>query len=171
MSKVLVAGVGNIFMSDDGFGVEVVRRLAGHPMPEGVTVADYGIRGIHLAYELLEGYDRLILIDAISRGGRPGTVEVLVPDDIPATGAIPDAHGMDPLAVFGYLASIGGDPVPTVIVGCEPASLEDNIGLSEPVEAAVETAVSVVLDLIGRPTFPATRDAEAVAPLSGDPSR
>ena len=135
MSKVLVAGVGNIFLSDDGFGVEVVRRLAGHPMPEGVTVADYGIRGIHLANELLEGYDRLILIDAISRGGRPGTVEVLVPDDIPATGAIPDAHGLDPLAVLGYLASIGGDPPPPVIFRCEPASLGGHIRLSQPVGA------------------------------------
>lgn len=170
MSKVLVAGVGNIFLSDDGFGVEVVRRLAGHPMPAGVTVADYGIRGIHLAYELLEGYDRLILIDAISRGARPGTVEVLVPDDIPATGAIPDAHGMDPLAVFAYLASIGGDPVPTVIVGCEPATLEDNIGLSAPVAAAVDTAVSVVLELIRDPAELATHGAGGVLQHTGDTS-
>jgi len=152
MSGILVAGVGNIFLSDDGFGVEVVRRLAAHPMPEGVTVADYGIRGIHLAYELLGGYDRLILIDAISRGSRPGTIQVLVPDDVPATGAIPDAHGMDPLAVFAYLASIGGDPVPTLIVGCEPATLEENIGLSEPVQKAVDEAIAVVLSLINEPT-------------------
>ncbi len=163
MTKVLVAGVGNIFLSDDGFGVEVVRRLAGHPMPEGVTVADYGIRGIHLAYELLEGYDRLILIDAISRGGRPGTIEVLVPDDVPATGAIPDAHGMDPLAVFAYLASIGGDPVPTLIVGCEPATLEENIGLSEPVEKAVDEAIGIVLNLIDEQTATAARDPRAIA--------
>ncbi len=163
MSKVLVAGVGNIFLSDDGFGVEVVRRLAGHPMPEGVTVADYGIRGIHLAYELLEGYDRLILIDAISRGGRPGTIEVLVPDDVPATGAMPDAHGMDPLAVFAYLASIGGDPVPTVIVGCEPATLEENIGLSEPVEKAVDEAIGIILNLIDEQTGTAARDPRAIA--------
>jgi len=152
MSGILVAGIGNIFLSDDGFGVEVVRRLAAHPMPEGVTVADYGIRGIHLAYELLGGYDRLILIDAISRGSRPGTIQVLVPDDVPATGAIPDAHGMDPLAVFAYLASIGGDPVPTLIVGCEPATLEENIGLSEPVQKAVDEAIAVVLSLINEPT-------------------
>lgn len=163
MSRVLVAGVGNIFLSDDGFGVEVVRRLAGHPMPEGVTVADYGIRGIHLAYELLEGYDRLILIDAISRGGRPGTIEVLVPDDVPATGAMPDAHGMEPLAIFAYLASIGGDPVPTVIVGCEPATLEENIGLSEPVEKAVDEAIRIVLNLIDEQTATSARDARAIA--------
>lgn len=163
MSKVLVAGVGNIFLSDDGFGVEVVRRLAGHPMPEGVTVADYGIRGIHLAYELLNGYERLILIDAISRGQQPGTIEVLVPHDVPATQAIPDAHGMDPLAVFAYLASIGGDPVPTVIIGCEPATLEENIGLSEAVERAIDPAIDIVLKLIHESSLPLPGDAQAVA--------
>ena len=168
MTKTLVAGVGNIFLSDDGFGVEVVRRLAGRPVPEGVTVADYGIRGIHLAYELLEGYDRLILIDAISRGGRPGDIEVLVPADVPATGAIPDAHGMDPLSVFGYLAAIGGDPVPTLIVGCEPASLEDDIGLSEPVQRAVDEAVEVVLDLLREHSASSSGRIGAMAHVSGD---
>lgn len=148
MSGTLVAGVGNIFLSDDAFGVEVVRRLADQPMPEGVTVSDFGIRGIHLAYELLEGYDRLILIDAISRGGKPGTIYVLEPSDIKPTGRVADAHSMDPMAVFAYLASIGGGPVPTVIVGCEPASLEENMGLSEPVEGALDEAVRVVLGIV-----------------------
>ncbi|MEO7119425.1 MAG: hydrogenase maturation protease [Candidatus Limnocylindrales bacterium] len=147
--KTLVAGVGNIFLSDDAFGVEVVRRLAGRLVPEGVTVSDYGIRGIHLAYELLEGYDRLILIDAISRGGEPGTIYLLKPDEMPPTGAVADAHGMEPMAVFAYLASIGGEPIPTHIVGCEPATLDENIGLSEPVEKAVEEAIIVVLGLLG----------------------
>lgn len=144
----LVAGVGNIFLSDDAFGVEVVRRLSGQPMPDGVTVSDFGIRGIHLAYELLEGYDRLILIDAISRGGAPGTIYVLEPSDIKPTGRVADAHSMDPMAVFAYLASIGGKPVPTVIVGCEPASLEENMGLSEQVEGALDEAVAVVLGIV-----------------------
>lgn len=148
MTRTLVAGVGNIFLSDDAFGVEVVRRLAGRPMPDGVTVADYGIRGIHLAYELLEGYDRLILIDAIARGGAPGTIYVLQPDDVPANGAVADAHGMQPRAVLAYLASIGGGPIPTLIVGCEPATIEENMGLSEPVEHAVDEAIAVVLGLI-----------------------
>ncbi len=112
MTKILVAGIGNIFLSDDGFGVEVVRRLAGRDIPDGVKVADFGIRGIHLAYELLEGYEKLILIDALSRGDPPGTIYTLEPDDVAASGAIPDAHGMEPLAVFAYLASIGGSPVP-----------------------------------------------------------
>ena len=163
MSRVLVAGVGNIFLSDDGFGVEVVRRMATTPVPEGVTVSDFGIRGIHLAYELLEGYDRLILIDAVSRGGDPGTVYVLEPDDMASSGAVPDAHGMEPMAVFAYLASIGGSPVPTVIVGCEPATLEDGIGLSEPAEKAVDKAVDVVLSLLRDPSVVVPSETPAAA--------
>jgi hydrogenase maturation protease len=149
---VLVAGIGNIFLGDDAFGVEVIRRLAGQPVPADVKVADFGIRGIHLAYELLDGYDRLILVDAIARGSEPGTVHVLQPSAIASSNRIPDAHGMEPLAVFDYLASIGGDPVPTVIVGCEPASMDDEMGLSPAVEASIDEAVRVVLDLIADPT-------------------
>lgn len=148
---VLVAGIGNIFLGDDAFGVEVVRRLASQPIPDGVKVADFGIRGIHLAYELLDGYDRLILVDAIARGSEPGTIHVLQPSAIASSNRIPDAHGMEPLAVFDYLASIGGEPIPTVIVGCEPASMEDEMGLSPVVEASLEEAVRVVLDLIADP--------------------
>ncbi|MEJ7696295.1 MAG: hydrogenase maturation protease [Candidatus Limnocylindrales bacterium] len=151
MSRTLVAGVGNIFLSDDAFGVEVARRLGTMTMPDGVTVADFGIRGIHLAYELLEGYERLILIDAISRGGAPGTVYVLEPDAV-APGGPADAHSMDPLSVFAHLAAIGGDPVPTLIVGCEPQTLEEDMGLSEPVQRAVDKGVAVVLELLGSPS-------------------
>jgi hydrogenase maturation protease len=163
MSRTLVAGVGNIFMSDDAFGVEVVRRLADHPVPDEVTVTDFGIRGIHLAYELLEGYDRLILIDAISRGGPPGTLYVLRPDEITSNGKVMDAHSMDPMAVFAYLASIGGEPVPTLIVGCEPASLEDDMGLSEPVERALDEAVALVLGMVSTAGSSASFDATASA--------
>lgn len=163
MSRTLVAGVGNIFLSDDAFGLEVIRRLAEREVPEHVVVADYGIRGIHLAYELLEGYDRLILVDALSRGGTPGTVYVLEPDEVPATGAIPDAHGMEPLAVLSYLASIGGGPIPTVVVGCEPATLDENMGLSKPVERAVDKAVDVVLGLIRNPAVIVSADTSAIA--------
>jgi len=150
MTRTLVAGVGNIFLGDDAFGVEVARRLATVSLPEGVTVADFGIRGIHLAYELLEGYDRLILVDALSRGEAPGTVYVVEPDAV-APGGPADAHSMDPLAVFAHLAAIGGDPVPTLIVGCEPLTLDEEIGLSEPVRLAVDKAVVVVLELLGEP--------------------
>jgi len=147
--KTLVAGVGNIFLGDDGFGVEVVRRLAGEPFPNSVRVADYGIRGVHLAYELLEGYQTTILIDATPRGGTPGTVYVIEPDleTIPA-GVVMDAHSMDPATVFGMLKALGGTFEQVLVVGCEPESLEDGIGLSEPVERAVEDAVQVVRDLV-----------------------
>jgi hydrogenase maturation protease len=132
-------------------------------VPDNVVVTDFGIRGIHLAYELLEGYERLIMIDAISRGGRPGTIYLLRPDDVVSRGAVADAHGMDPMAVFAYLASIGGGPIPTVIVGCEPATLDENIGLSEPVAQAVDEAVAVVLGLVGDPGAFARADLSAPA--------
>lgn len=148
MSGTLVAGIGNIFLSDDAFGCEVVRRLAGQQVPDDVKVVDFGIKGIHLAYELLEGYERLILIDAIGRDSPPGTIHVLEPNSIARTNRLPDAHSMEPLAVFDYLASIGGEPVPTVIVGCEPETIEEGMGLSPSVEAAVDEAVGVVLELI-----------------------
>ncbi|GAC1663276.1 MAG: hydrogenase maturation protease [Candidatus Limnocylindrales bacterium] len=151
MSGTLVAGIGNIFLSDDAFGCEVVRRLAGRPIPSGVKVADFGIKGIHLAYELLDGYDRLILIDAISRNSPPGTIHVLQPNAMARSGRLPDGHGMEPLAVFDYLASIGGEPVPTVIVGCEPESLDEGMGLSPTVEGAIDEAIVVVLDLLAEP--------------------
>jgi hydrogenase maturation protease len=162
VTRTLVAGVGNIFLGDDAFGVEVVNRLAALPMPDGVTVADFGIRGIHLAYELLDGYDRLILVDALPRGEPPGSVFVLEPDAV-APGGPADAHSMNPLSVFAHLAAIGGDPVPTLVVGCEPQSLDEEIGLSEPVRNAVATAVDVVLQLLDRPIGALTGVAPATA--------
>jgi hydrogenase maturation protease len=149
--RVLVAGVGNIFLGDDGFGVEVARRLAMAALPDGVKVADFGIRGIHLAYELCDGYDTAILVDAAPRGGQPGTVYVIEPDaianaDNPAT--LLDAHGMQPEAVLGLLNVLGGEVGQVYVVGCEPGSVEERIGLSEPVERAVDEAVRVVRDLL-----------------------
>ena len=128
MTRTLVAGVGDIFLGDDGFGCEVIRRLADRELPDGVTARDFGIGGIHLAYELLDAWDRLVLVDALPRGEPPGTLSVLRPDAIRASGALPDAHGMHPLAVFDYLATIGGQPVPTLIVGCEPATTRGGDG-------------------------------------------
>lgn len=147
--RTLVAGVGNIFLGDDGFGVEVVRRLSGETFPDGVSVADYGIRGVHLAYELLEGYQTTILVDATTRGGTPGTVYVIEPDleTIPA-GIVMDAHSLDPATVFGMLKALGGTFEQVLVVGCEPESLEERMGLSEPVERAVDKAVQVVRDLV-----------------------
>lgn len=151
---VLVAGIGNIFLSDDGFGVEVARRLAGEALPEGVEVADFGIRGLHLAYDLLDGgYETTILVDALPRGGEPGTVYLLEPDPADLEGATPllaDAHGMAPLQVFAHLEALGGRPGKLLVVGCEPASTDEGIGLTPPVERAVGEAVRLIRRLVGR---------------------
>jgi len=149
--RTLVAGVGNIFFGDDGFGVEVARRLAERELPAGVTVADYGISGMHLAYDLSNGYDRAILIDATPRGGAPGTVYVIEPErpaETESASALFDAHGMQPEVVLGALEMLGAKTGQMLIVGCEPANSDPGIGLSGPVAAAVDNAVRVVLDLI-----------------------
>jgi hydrogenase maturation protease len=147
--RVLVAGVGNIFLGDDGFGVEVARRLALTPLPEGVKVADFGIRGVHLAYELCDGYDTAILVDAAPRGGEPGSLYVMEPDSATqAEAALLDAHGMQPDAVLGLLNVLGGQVRQVYVVGCEPACIEESMGLSAPVERAVEQAIGIVRDLI-----------------------
>jgi len=165
--RILVAGIGNIFLGDDGFGVEVVRRLAAHPLPSGVRVADFGIRGVHLAFEILEHpEDTTILVDITPRGGAPGTVYLIEPDLAAladaATGTA-DAHSMTPEAVFGLLRSMGGTPRRVWIVGCEPLSLEEKMGLSAPVEQAVDEAVALVLDVIAREGREETERAENVA--------
>ncbi len=147
----LVAGIGNIFLGDDGFGVEVVRRLAGEAMPEGTRVADYGIRGLHLAYQLLEGWDTVILVDAVSRGAPPGTVFVIEPDlAAPTPDAPMNAHGMDPATVLATVKSLGGTLKRVLVVGCEPQEIEPGIGLSAPVQQAVDEAARVVRRLVGR---------------------
>src|SRR6266511_3357417 len=154
--QTLVAGIGNIFLGDDGFGVEVVRRLAERPLPEGVRVADFGIRGFALAYALLEGYDAVILVDATRRGGRPGTLYVIEPDlnDQDEPGA-PEAalatHGMDPVKVFRLVRALGGRLPRVRLVGCEPATFgpeEGEMGLSEPVRAAVSGAIELIEEQI-----------------------
>ena len=154
--RTLIACVGNIFLGDDGFGVEVARRLSAHPLPDGVQVADFGIRGVHLAYELAEkAYESTILVDATARGGAPGTVYLIEPDPggwIAGDGGsdATDAHGMDPRAVFGLVRTLGGTPGRVLLVGCEPASVEEEMGLSEPVAAAVDEAVALILDVLKR---------------------
>jgi hydrogenase maturation protease len=150
--RTVIAGIGNIFLGDDAFGVELARRLGDEELPAGVTVADYGIRGMHLAYDLLEiAPDTTILLDALSRGDEPGTIYVLeigsghVADITPAA---VDAHGMAPDAVLALLDNLGGSAGRTLLVGCAPASTEEQIGLSSTVSAAVEKAVGVVRDLL-----------------------
>jgi hydrogenase maturation protease len=154
--SILVAGIGNIFLGDDGFGVEVAQRLAARTFSEGVTVCDYGIRGYDLAYALVRGADRTILVDACPRGESPGTVFVLEPDlaglDAPDAGpAMLDAHDLNPLHVHRLARSLGAELKSVLVVGCEPATLgppEGHMGLSEPVGAAVDEAVVLIEGLI-----------------------
>ena len=155
---VLVAGIGNVFLGDDGFGVEVAQRLAARPLAAGVTVVDYGIRGYDLAYALVRGADHVILVDACPRGEPPGSVFVLEPDladlDSPNDGATTlDAHDLNPLHVLRLARSLGATLGSVVVVGCEPATLgppEGQMGLSEPVRAAVEEAVTLIERLVAR---------------------
>ncbi|MEU5123475.1 hydrogenase maturation protease [Streptomyces asoensis] len=158
--RTLVAGIGNVFLGDDGFGVETARRLAGRRLPGHVEVVDIGVRGVHLAYQLLDGYDTLVLVDATARGEAPGTLYVIEHQegdgdrDGPAPGApVLDGHRMTPdtvLALLGTLcAGTGGEPPRRVlVVGCEPASVEERMGLSAPVADAVPRAVRLIEELL-----------------------
>ena len=153
--KVLVAGIGNVFLGDDGFGVAVAERLEARPYPAGVRVVDFGIRGVHLAYELLDGWDALVLVDAMPMGERPGTVAVLDADldhlgqgGENDSGSILDAHSMNPTVVLSTLAALGGSIDRVVVVGCQPATVEEGMGLSAPVAAAVGSAIEVVDDVV-----------------------
>ena len=162
MRRVLVAGVGNIFLGDDGFGCEVARRLVNlgpGAFPEGVKVEDFGIRGLHLAYEILDGYDLVILVDAMGQGDAPGTVTVLEVDTASEGGGIPDAHDMNPQNVLDLLTDLGGKLDRLLIVGCEPYSLDENLGLSAALEGAVESAVRVVQELIAQETAYAGKES------------
>jgi hydrogenase maturation protease len=144
--RTLVAGVGNIFQRDDAFGVEVIRLLAGRPVPPGVKVADFGIRGVHLVYELLDGCDLFVLVDVAQRGHVPGTVTVLEVE--PAAAASPsgvmDAHGLAPDQVFAMLDAMGGRPGRSLVVACEPADVSAGMGLSDEVRLALPHAVRAV---------------------------
>jgi hydrogenase maturation protease len=155
--RILIAGVGNIFLGDDAFGVEVARRLAGRRLPDGVRVVDFGIRGLDLVYALLDGYDAVILVDAVPRGGPPGTLYVLEP----AVGEPPEpigapvafeAHALDPAKVLRLATTLGGQVGHLLLVGCEPgtpAEVEEMCqGLSTPVAAAVDEAVPLVESLV-----------------------
>ncbi|MDV3125112.1 hydrogenase maturation protease [Mycobacterium sp. 21AC1] len=147
----LVAGIGNIFLGDDGFGPEVLRHVP--PLLGGgrVRVLDYGIRGMHLAYDLLDGWDALILVDALPGQGSPGRLHVFGADHETLTGSVGlDAHAMDPAAVFAGLAALGGAPPHTVVVGCEVQSVDEWLGLSDAVAAAVPEAVQAIEAVIAQ---------------------
>ncbi len=169
--RTLVAGVGNVFLRDDAFGVEVVRLLAGRPPQPGVLIKDFGIRGVHLVYELLDGYDLFVLIDAAPRGEAPGTVTVLEvelpgPEELPQS--VIDAHSLTPDAIFGLLASLGGHPGRNIVVACEPADVEPGMGLTEAVQAALPHAVRAVEDILAEVADPAAPAGNQVSEQEAD---
>ena len=158
LPRLLVAGIGNIFLGDDAFGVEVVRRLAAREFPSNVTVKDFGIRGYDLAYALLDGYDTTILVDACPRGAAAGTLYVIEPElsepgDAEQRQEAVEAHNMNPLHVLRLATSIGGPLKRVLLVGCEPATLgpeEGQMGLSAIVEAVVDDAVKLVESIVNK---------------------
>lgn len=171
--RILVAGIGNVFLGDDGFGVEVVRGLAERTLGPGVDVVDFGIRGMDLVYALQSGYDAVVLVDAAPRGAAPGTLHVIEPEVEDGAPAGLHGHGMDPVRALSLAQALGARLGRLRIVGCEPASVpspdaapeEMSMELSEPVRAALPAALdlvaSVVAELAAEPTLP---EAEARRP-------
>jgi hydrogenase maturation protease len=157
MNQILVAGIGNIFMGDDAFGVEVAQRLAKRSLPDGVKVVDFGIRGIDLTYALLDGYDAVILIDTAQLGAPPGTVRIIAPEPQPCEPPAPESlliepHDLDPAKVLRLAAALGNSCRCVLLVACEPATFghgdADAMGLSPAVTAAVDQAIALVEKLI-----------------------
>jgi hydrogenase maturation protease len=154
--QILVAGIGNVFLGDDGFGAAVTRRLRERELPGGVSVFDFGTGGLKLAYEVMRGYSGLVLVDVSRQGGEPGTLYVMDADPEDVSGEIADGdaldpHGMDPRTVLRFVKAIAGWPGRVVIVACEPAELgaDGGMTLSGPVAEAVDRAVEVVLETLG----------------------
>jgi hydrogenase maturation protease len=175
--RILVAGVGNIFLGDDGFGVEVAQRLMRLPQSENVRVVDFGIRGFDLAYALLDDYDLVVLLDAVPHGGAPGTLYTIEPDlsalETPgrdADDAALETHGMNPMKVLGMVKAMGAQPKRLLVVGCEPEPLApggeapERMGLSQPVAAAIDPAVEMVQTLVNK--IVAEQRAIAAPPIS-----
>jgi hydrogenase maturation protease len=154
-SRTLIAGIGNIFLGDDGFGCEVVRALEKTKLPSDVRVVDYGIRGLDLAYALLEPYRAIVLVDSVSRGAVPGTVFLLQPSNGPENEMLAlDPHSMDPLHVLAMARSLGEISAEVFIVGCQPGDFGDEyagrMGLSSAIAASVPEAVRAVSELVAR---------------------
>jgi hydrogenase maturation protease len=167
---VLVAGIGNVFLGDDGFGVEVAARLSAVELPTGVDVGDFGIAGLHLAYQMCDGYDAAVLVDAAPRGGRPGDLYVIEPDPGPGPAGVGagigpgiggpdvggsvgpgiDAHGMTPEAVLQMVGVLGGRLDRVLVVGCEPTRIAEGMGLSPAVASRVDAAVALVTGVVNQ---------------------
>lgn len=159
--RTLIAGIGNVFLGDDGFGVEVVKRLAERELPEGVEVVDFGIRGLDLAFALMDPYESVIFVDALPRGESPGTVYLIEPEIEDKDEAAIDTHGMDPVKVIRFARALGAEIPRTLVVGCEPKVIPGRRGgsetypyddmlmeLSEPVQRAVNEAAKLVESLV-----------------------
>ena len=155
MKRILVAGIGNAWLKDDGFGGEVVKRLEGRELPEGTVVLDFGTGGLDLAYELMRGYDALVLVDVSRQGGEPGTLYVMeaLEEEVEAgieDGQVINPHAMDPHTVLRFVKTVGAWPGKVVVVACEPAQVEEmGLGLSDDVARAVDGAVELVVHTIG----------------------
>ena len=154
VKQILIAGVGNAWLQDDAFGSECARRLEAQGVPEGVTVMDFGTSGLDLAYELIRGYSALVLLDASRQGDVPGTLYVMEPDRSEFAGALQDGenidpHDMNPHTVLRFVNAIGGWPGKVVVIACEPGETDQpGYGLTPPVEAAVQSAVTLVLETL-----------------------
>lgn len=156
MQRILVAGLGNVFLGDDGFGVEVALRLRERELPAGVQVTDFGIRGMDLVYALLDDHDAVVFVDTTQRGDRPGTLYLIEPQ-VEASGEVTlDTHGMDPVKVLKLAQAMGAKPTPTYIVACEPERIPEGddpdvlMELSASAQAAVPEAVTMVAELVQR---------------------
>jgi hydrogenase maturation protease len=167
--RILIAGIGNIFLGDDGFGVEVARILAASFKREGVCVADYGIRGLHLAYQLLEPYDLVIIADAVSRGARPGTVYLIEPEPGGAP-ASNDAHALVLDQVFAMARMMGGKLPRILLVGCEVADTSPGIGLSAPVRNALAEAARVIVEAVDEAMMKLATGETGIAVAKGETS-
>jgi hydrogenase maturation protease len=160
--KVLIGGVGNIFLGDDAFGVEVLRRLAERELPENISVKDFGIRGFDLALAFMEEWDLVILLDATQRGGAPGTLYIIEADATSKTGSSQpsfEPHGMHPVRAMDLVRTMGSPTPRTIVIGCEPEDLggeEGRMGLSAAVQASVDEAVVMALRIACEPTVAAT---------------
>ncbi|MHB8658403.1 MAG: hydrogenase maturation protease [Solirubrobacteraceae bacterium] len=154
LNSILVAGVGNAWLRDDGFGGEVARRLNARELPAGVSVMDAGTGGLDLAYEVMRGYDALVIVDVSEQGGDPGTLYVMEPDEDSVPGAIDDGevinpHSMDPQTVLRFVRSVGAWPGRVVVIACEPADVQEmGWGLSTEVSRAVDRAVDLVIETL-----------------------
>ena len=153
---ILIAGIGNIFLGDDAFGSEVARRLELQSWPEGVRVVDFGIRGLDLAYALLDGHDLVLIVDAAPRGASPGTLSVVEPDlsvldSSEQSPTLLDAHTLDPLKILGLARVMGGRWARLLLIACEPADLggeEGRLGMSDPVRVGVEGAAQMIVRIV-----------------------